>query len=172
MPSRSWTFFLATFAGGALFGYVDETPIADAKVLFEGRFFGQLSAVHYGVKKMPEGGVILLCSGIADGAHVKRYSAGSGLCGAVNAMGKNLAVELAPRGIRVNVLSPGLIIPTSIDSNLDLEESAKFLNETLAIVPLGRYGDPSDLADAAMFAVTCPYLSGQVIEVDGGWTAT
>jgi NAD(P)-dependent dehydrogenase (short-subunit alcohol dehydrogenase family) len=121
---------------------------------------------------MPEGSSIMLCSGIADGAYVEKYSGGAGLCGAVNAMGRNLAVELAPRGIRVNVLSPGLVIPTAIESNMELEESAHFLQRTLAIVPMARHGEPEDLADAALFMATCSYLSGQIIEVDGGWTAT
>jgi NAD(P)-dependent dehydrogenase (short-subunit alcohol dehydrogenase family) len=163
---------LCTCAGKAVFGAIDETPPAAIRELFHGRFFGQLSACYNAVPKMPEGGVILLCSGIADATNVPNYSGGSALCGAVNAMGKNLAVELGPRGIRVNVLSPGFIGGTTIDFNLEQEQMIEFVKRSIACTPLGRPGEPKHMADAALFLATCEFASGQVIEVDGGWTAT
>ena len=163
---------LCTCAGKAVFGAVDELPPAAWRDLFHARFFGQLYAVHYAVPKMPEGSVILLCSGIADRAHVPEYAGGAALCGAVNAMGRNLAVDLAPRGIRVNVLSPGFIGDTRIDFNLEGEKAIAFVKRSIAATPLGRPGKPQDLADAALFLATCEFATGQVIEVDGGWTAT
>lgn len=163
---------LCTCAGKAVFGAVDETPPSAIRELFDGRFFGQLSACYNAIPKMPEGGVILLCSGIADAAHVKNYSGGSALCGAVNAMGKNLAVELGPRGIRVNVLSPGFIGGTTIDFNLERDEMIEFVKRSIDSTPLGHPGEPRHMADAALFLATCEFVSGQVVEVDGGWTAT
>ncbi len=163
---------LATFAGGATFGPIDELPPAEWKKLFHGRFHGQISCVHYAVPKMPEGSAIILCSGIADRAHVDNYAGGAALCGAVNGMGKSLAVDLGPRGIRVNVLSPGFIFPTEISPNLSNEDLARFVNDSIAAVPLGKAGQAEHLADAALFLATCEYASGQVIDVDGGWTAT
>ena len=163
---------LCTFAGGATFGSIDETPPSKWRDLFSARFFGQLSACHYAVPKMPEGGVIMLCSGIADRAHVPEYSGGAALCGAVNALGRALAVELGPRGIRVNVLSPGFIVGTQIEFNLEGEKAIAFVKRSIASTPLGRPGSPEDLADAAYFFATCEYASGQTIDVDGAWTAT
>jgi len=163
---------LCTCAGGAVFGKIDELPPSEWRRLFHGRFFGQIYCCHYAVPKMPEGSAILLCSGIAADAHVKNYAGGSALCGAVNGMGKNLAVELAPKGIRVNVLSPGFIWGTVIDTNLVGDEIKEFVDRSIEAVPLGRPGLPKDLADAAFFLATSDYVSGQVIDVDGGWTAT
>jgi NAD(P)-dependent dehydrogenase (short-subunit alcohol dehydrogenase family) len=163
---------LCTCAGKAVFGPVDELPPSAWRDLFHARFFGQLYAVHHAVPKMPEGSVILLCSGIADRAHVPEYAGGAALCGAVNAMGRNLAVDLAPRGIRVNVLSPGFIVGTKISMNIEGEKAIAFVKRSIAATPLGRPGKPEDLADAAMFLATCEFATGQVIEVDGGWTAT
>jgi NAD(P)-dependent dehydrogenase (short-subunit alcohol dehydrogenase family) len=163
---------LVTCAGGAVFGGIDDTPPQAWVELFAGRFFGQLYACHYAVPKMPAGGVVVLCSGIAAGAYVPRYSGGAALCGAVNAMGRQLAVELAPRGIRVNVLSPGLIQDTAIESNLTGDRLAEFWNDTIARIPARRAGMPADAADAAYFLATCSYASGIVLDVDGGWTAT
>ena len=163
---------LVTCAGGAVFGTIDETPPQRWVELFEGRFWGQVYACHYAVPKMPEGSAIILCSGIADGANVPSYAGGSALCGAVNAMGRNLAVELAPRGIRVNVLSPGLIEGTAIESNLQGEQLMTFWQDAVGRIPQGRAGQITDTAEAAYFLATGPYVTGQVIEVDGGWTAT
>jgi NAD(P)-dependent dehydrogenase (short-subunit alcohol dehydrogenase family) len=162
---------LCTCAGKAVFGPVDELPPSAWRDLFHARFFGQLYAVHHAVPRMPEGSVILLCSGIADRAHVPEYAGGAALCGAVNAMGRNLAVDLAPRGIRVNVLSPGFIGDTKISFNLEGEKALAFVKRSIAATPLGRPGKPADLADAALFLATCEFVTGQVVEVDGGWTA-
>ena len=89
-----------------------------------------------------KGSVILLCSGIADAAYVPDYAGGAAICGAVNAMGKNLAVELAPRGIRVNVLSPGFIIGTDIKFNLEDEKAIAFVKRSIADTPLPYHGYP------------------------------
>lgn len=163
---------VVTCAGGAVFGTIDGLPSGEWKSLFEGRFFGQIHVCHHAVPKMPEGGVILLCSGIAAEAYVPEYSGGAALCGAVNALGKNLAVELAPRGIRVNVISPGLIEGTDIKNNLPEAKLAAFWEDTVGRIPARRAGTARDTADAAHFLATCGYASGIVIDVDGGWTAT
>lgn len=163
---------LVTCAGAAHFGAIDTVPVAQAKSLFEGRFFGQLAAAHYAVPKMPPGSVIIFCSGIAATVGLPNYSAGSALCGAVNSMTRSLAVELAPRGIRVNAISPGYIEDTDIQSNLSKQQLESFAQSTKAIIPLKRAGNSDEMADAAFFLATCDYVTGQIIEVDGGWTAS
>jgi NAD(P)-dependent dehydrogenase (short-subunit alcohol dehydrogenase family) len=162
---------LVTCAGAAVFGAIDELPPAAWRDLFAGRFFGQLYACHYAVPKMPPGSAIVLCSGIAARAAVQEYAGGAALCGAVNGLGRSLAVELAPRGIRVNVLSPGLIAETAIENNLDGEKLTRFWEATIAKIPFGRPGTVRDTADAAYFLATCEYATGVVLDVDGGWTA-
>lgn len=163
---------LVTCAGAAHFGAIDAVPMAQAKSLFEGRFFGQLAAAHYAVPKMPQGSVIIFCSGIAASVGLANYSAGSALCGAVNSMTRALAVELAPRGIRVNAISPGYIEDTDIQSNLSKQQVENFAQSAKAIIPLKRAGNSDEVADAAFFLATCGYVTGQIIEVDGGWTAS
>lgn len=163
---------LVTCAGAAYFGAIDTVPVAEAKSLFEGRFFGQLAAAHYAVPKMPQGSVIIFCSGIAATVGLPNYSAGSALCGAVNSMTRALAVELAPRGIRVNAISPGYIEDTDIQSNLSKQQVENFAQSIKAIIPLKRAGNSDEVADAAFFLATCGYVTGQIIEVDGGWIAS
>lgn len=163
---------LVTCAGAAHFGAIDTVPVAQAKSLFEGRFFGQLAAAHYAVPKMPPGSVIIFCSGIAATIGLPNYSAGSALCGAVNSMTRALAVELAPKGIRVNAISPGYIEDTDIQSNLSKKQVEDFAQSTKAIIPLKRAGKSDEVADAAFFLATCGYVTGQIVEVDGGWTVS
>ncbi len=163
---------LVTCAGNAVFGPIDELPPSAWRELFATRLFGQIYACHYALPKMPEGGAILLCSGVAARTHVREYAGGAALCGAVNALGRALAVELGPRRIRVNVLSPGFILGTAIEFNLDEEKALELGIHWLAQIPLERPGNPEHLAEAAYCLATCEYASGQLLEIDGAWTAT
>jgi len=73
---------------------------------------------------------------------------------------KSFALELAP-DIRVNGIAPGAILwPTG--------ESNEHKNEILKKIPLQRIGHPSDIAKAVHFVSISPYLTGQIIEIDGG----
>jgi NAD(P)-dependent dehydrogenase (short-subunit alcohol dehydrogenase family) len=96
--------------------------------------------------------------------------AGSGYAaskGALLQLTKVLAAELAPSGIRVNGIAPGLIA-TRMSANLreDEETAARILART----PIGRFGDPTDLAGPVVFLVSdmSSYVTGVMIPVDGG----
>jgi pteridine reductase len=71
-----------------------------------------------------------------------------------------LAIELAPR-VRVNAVAPGMILPPEGQSGEALERLA-------ARAPLGRWGEPEDVAGAVIFLLRNNYITGQVIFVDGG----
>ena len=79
---------------------------------------------------------------------------------------KALAKELAPSGITVNAIAPGLI-ETSMNSNISVEELAAFVNE----IPLGRMGSADEVAQLALFlsSDTADYITGQVIGQNGGY---
>lgn len=171
MDSVSQVDLLVTCAGGAVFGPVEEVPIQAWNEMFQSRFFGQLSAVRYAVPKMAPGSSIVLCSGVAGRSALTHYSGGAGLCGAINAMGASLAIELAPKGIRVNVLSPGLTRDTAIDWGVPPEKLGAFMDSFVSRIPLRRSGTVHDMADAAFFLSTNAYATGQVLDIDGGWTA-
>lgn len=164
---------LVTCAGSYVFGAIDELPPRQWVDLFASRFFGQMYACHYAVPKMAPGANIMLCSGVAARAAISHYSGGSALCGAVNSMGRALALELAPRGIRVNVLSPGLIMEEGAAERLKAGDPIAdiqlgFIDNR---IPLRRPGCARNMAEAAMFLATCDYANGMVLDVDGGWTA-
>ena len=83
---------------------------------------------------------------------------------AINGMTLSLARELAPLGIRVNAVAPG-ITKTDMVANLP-EEMIKPL---IATIPLGRIGEPEDIANAFLFLASdlASYVTGQVLGVDG-----
>ena len=84
---------------------------------------------------------------------------------AVNGMTKSLARELAPSGIRVNAVAPGV---TNTDMIASLPEAQ--LAPIVKTIPLGRIGEPSDIADAFLFLASdlASYVTGEILQVDGG----
>ena len=78
------------------------------------------------------------------------------------ALTRSLALELAPR-VRVNGVSPGAIAWPD-DGQFEPAERGRIL----ATTPLGRVGSPEDIAQAVHFLATAPYVTGQIIAVDGG----
>ena len=84
-------------------------------------------------------------------------------------LARNLAVELGPKGIRVNCIAPGLI---KTDFAQALWDNPDILKATLRNTPLGRIGEPDDIAGAAIFLASPAgqFTTGQTLVVDGGVT--
>ena len=84
--------------------------------------------------------------------------------GAVIALTKALAKELGPSGIRVNCVAPGVIL-TDMCAGVDPEVLAQLAEEA----PLGRNGTPQDVARAMEFLAGAEFITGHVLNVDGGF---
>ncbi len=82
---------------------------------------------------------------------------------------RTAAVELAPFGVRVNAVNPGVVI-TELHkrSGMDDAKYSEFLERSKVTHPLGRPGTPSDVAEAILFLAWHPWLTGVCLPVDGG----
>ncbi|MFI5586095.1 SDR family NAD(P)-dependent oxidoreductase [Amycolatopsis sp. NPDC051758] len=83
--------------------------------------------------------------------------------GGLNAVTKSLAIEYATRGVRVNAVSPG-IIRTPM-------HPAETHNALASLHPVGRMGDIADIVDAVAYLEGAPFVTGEILHVDGGQSA-
>ena len=84
----------------------------------------------------------------------------------MNHLTRNLAFDLGPKGIRVNAIAPGAIRTHALSTVLTPDIERQMLKHT----PLGRLGEPADIANAVLFLVApiSSWVSGQVLTVSGG----
>ena len=83
--------------------------------------------------------------------------------GGLAAATRSLAIEYASRGIRVNAVSPG-IIQTPVHPPESYAPQA-------ALIPVGRVGQVSDIVDGILFLESSPYITGEILHIDGGQIA-
>ncbi|OGZ76868.1 MAG: hypothetical protein A3G45_00735 [Candidatus Staskawiczbacteria bacterium RIFCSPLOWO2_12_FULL_37_15] len=91
--------------------------------------------------------------------------------GGIVAMAEAMSLELAPLGIRVNTIAPGAIDTPMV---AEVKQDMKTLEASLAKIPLGRMGKPEEISNAVLFLASdeSSYMTGSVVVVDGGWTAS
>ena len=120
------------------------------------------------LSKAADGASIVNLSSLAGrkGGHAGSLAYGTAK-GAVLTWTRALAAELGPMGIRVNALAPGLILGTSFHSTHTTPESAK---QTISQIPIGRAGNPSDIARAATYFASeyDGFISGATLDINGG----
>lgn len=112
---------------------------------------------------------IVVLSSVAAARVVRTSSAAYAMSkGAVEALVRFLAVEWAPDGIRVNAVAPWYVATPLVDEVL--QDPAK-REAVLAVTPLGRVGQPEEVADAVAYLVGARWVTGVVLPVDGGFSA-
>jgi NAD(P)-dependent dehydrogenase (short-subunit alcohol dehydrogenase family) len=132
---------------------------------------GAFLSLKYEAAVMPQGSSIIFNSSIVAEIGFAGAAVYASSKGGVNALAFSAALELAKVGIRVNVLSPGVTITDMAKRGLGDEQSIQ--NLTANIVPLARAAQPIETAQAALFLASdqSSYITGQVLRVDGGYTA-
>jgi NAD(P)-dependent dehydrogenase (short-subunit alcohol dehydrogenase family) len=124
--------------------------------------------VQHAMRHMDKGGAIVLIGSIAGAMANPGYGTYSATKAAVRSYGRTWSTELAPRGIRVNTISPG---PTDTPM---LAQASDEVRQTLsAQIPAKRLGQPDEVAAAALFLASdeSSYVSGAELVIDGGMSA-
>lgn len=129
-----------------------------------GTFLLSQAAVRQ-MRAQGEGGAIVNIGTIltSNGVYGVPSSAPIAAKGGITALTKNLSVELASEGIRINAVAPG-VVPTALYGELTGEQ----LQSLNHMQPLGRYGTPQDIADAVLYLVKASWVTGVILPVDGG----
>jgi NAD(P)-dependent dehydrogenase (short-subunit alcohol dehydrogenase family) len=124
-----------------------------------------LFATKAATEIMPAGGAVVLVGSIADSIGTKGYGVYGATKAAVRSFARTWANELAPRGIRVNVVAPG---PT--DTAMFAAASDEVRETLTAMIPLGRMARADEVASAALFLASdeSSFITGASLPVDGG----
>ena len=159
---------LVNNAGVDLIGFADATLKEDLIRVFNVNFHSAFLLSKLALPKMisnKSGNIINISSvwGIAGASMESVYSASKS---ALIGLTKSLAKELAPSGIRVNCICPG-VIDTPMNDCFSTEEKAQIVSE----IPLGRMGTAEDVSSLAGFIASdkASYITGQILTVDGGY---
>ena len=170
---------LVNNAGILRFNALVDTPLDEFMQVVRVNQVGCFLGVRTVGPEMTDGGTIVNTAsytGLTGMAAVGAYAATKH---AIVGLTRVAALELAPRGIRVNAMCPGAIDtpmsnPARLDPDADTEETARALDALYRkLVPLGRVGRPEEVARLALF-LSCEdssYITGQPFVIDGGWLA-
>ena len=141
------------------------TDLTKARHAFELRYWAALAAVKYASPHIRKDGSIVLTTGVAGRRPLKGWTVAASVCGTIEALTRALAVELAP--IRVNAVSPG-VVRTNLWQNMSADEREHLFESVGKGLPVGRVGEPYDIAQAYLFLMHEGFSTGQTVVVDGG----
>jgi NAD(P)-dependent dehydrogenase (short-subunit alcohol dehydrogenase family) len=130
-----------------------------------GGFFWLTQLVIADMLRRGRGHVVNISATLADHANSSTPSVLAALTkGGLAAATKSLAIEYASRGIRVNAVSPGII-------QTPMHPAESYASLGARLPPVGRVGQVSDIVDAILFLESAPYVTGEILHVDGGQIA-
>ena len=157
-------------AGVAGFAPLDQVSEDDFDRQFGINVKGALFAAKAAAPHIPEGGSIIFTASTVASMGMPGTSVYSATKAAVRSFARTLGAELAPRGVRVNAVSPGPIeTPIFGKTGMSAEEVAGFKSGVTSRVPLGRMGRPEEIAATALFlAADGSFITGEEIISGGG----
>ncbi|MEV6032038.1 SDR family oxidoreductase [Nonomuraea sp. NPDC052116] len=153
-------------AGVGAFGPITELALDDWRRVVDICLTGVFVSVKHQARRMPEGGSIVNIASLNARQPAEGFAAYCAAKAGVEMLTRVAAMELGPARIRVNALAPGLV---------ETPLSAAFTNSSLRRefednIPLGRIGEPADVAAAALFLASAEssWMTGDLLMIDGG----
>ena len=156
---------LVCSAGAALLRQFQDTTAEDWQRIMSVNLGGAVNCIRAALPHMLHnkfGRIVTVSSmwGVTGASCESAYSASKA---ALIGLTRSLAKELGPSGVTVNCVAPG-VIDTDMNASLSAETLAQLKEET----PLGTLGTPEDVAEAVRYLVSAPFVTGQVLGVNGG----
>lgn len=161
-----WDSLVISSAGKAPHGPITDLSISESRSLMESKFWGAVHCSKYISTKLKDDGSIIFVSGVLGRRPGINCSPLASTNGALEGLTRSLALELGPR-LRVNCLSPGFCETERFD-HMDADRRDAMLANTATSLPLQRVGKPQDMGEAIYYLATAPFVTGIVLDVDGG----
>src|SRR5882724_10202838 len=158
-------------AGGGSFAPIGSITEEQYDQTFNTNVKGLLFTVQKALPLIPDGGSIILNASIVSIKGMEAFSVYSATKAAVRSFARTWTADLKARKIRVNAISPGPIETPAMDNLGDTpEKTREFKAGMAAAVPLGRLGQPDEIAKVAVFLASddASYVTGVELFVDGG----
>jgi NAD(P)-dependent dehydrogenase (short-subunit alcohol dehydrogenase family) len=152
-------------SGGKGIGQFRDLKLDDLRLGFDGKFFPQLQAAQAALPYVRSTGSITFITSISSRSKAVGTAGLGAINGALEIMVPTLAKELKP--IRVNAIAPGVINTTWWDF-LPADKKEETFKQYAETIPLGRIGEPEDVAGLVVTLIENTYITGQVIAIDGG----
>jgi NAD(P)-dependent dehydrogenase (short-subunit alcohol dehydrogenase family) len=160
---------ILTLSGGDGAGPLADLDLGKLRNGFEAKFWPHISTAQAALKSLRPGGSITFVSAASAGGHLPGTAGLAAINGALNAIVPVLAIELKP--LRVNAVSPG-VVDTAWWDKWPAEQKAALFADLSAKSPVGRVGRAEDVAAAIAFVVGNGFVTGQIVQCDGGLQLT
>jgi NAD(P)-dependent dehydrogenase (short-subunit alcohol dehydrogenase family) len=152
-------------AGFSTIGLIVDLAVQDFRDVIDVCLNGAFIVAKYAGKHLTEGGSLISMSSLNGRQPAAGMSAYCAAKAGLSMLTQVAALEFAPRGIRVNAIAPGFV-------HTPLTEGAALIpgvvEEYVENTPLGRAGTPADIAQAVVFLTESPWLTGEVLDLNGG----
>ncbi|WP_396905313.1 SDR family oxidoreductase [Mycolicibacterium phlei] len=156
-------------AGIAPTGTIEDTDPRTYDELFAVNTRAPFFTVQRFLPLMPSGSAVVLTTSVSNAKGIATTSVYSATKAALRSMTRTFARELIDRGIRVNAVSPGPIDTGILERTMPAAEARAFLEQGAATNPMGRFGEPEEVARAILYlGFDATYTTGTELLVDGG----
>ncbi|MCB9651236.1 MAG: SDR family oxidoreductase [Deltaproteobacteria bacterium] len=159
-------------AGIARFAPLSDLPIEDADTILKVNVLGPWLALKHATPLLSEGASVVVNTSVVHTKGLPGASIYAASKAALRSIVRVAAAELAPRGVRVNAVSPGPIeTPIYGKLGLSADQVEQFATDVQSKVALGRFGRPEDIAHAVLYLASpaSAFVTGTELPVDGGF---
>ena len=152
-------------AGYSGVGLITELPVEDFRSVVDVCLTGSFLVIKHAAPRLRDGGTLVSISSLNARQPAAAMSAYCAAKAGLSMLTQVAALELAPHGIRVNAVAPGFVHTPLTEPATQIPGA---LDEYLENTPLGRAGTPEEIAEAVVFLCRAPWLTGEVLDLNGG----